>query len=353
MLIRRYITHQVSKMLLIVLAVLLFIFLSMQWMDFLGDVVEGKLSVGTVLRLMGLQAPYLFGLLLPLSFFLGVLLTHGRLNMDHEMMALYACGLSKRRLSGFTLRQAGLIGVLTFVFVVFLQPEILKAQDRVLVQANQNAWVESLVPGQFQTLGKANRILYTESMSADHQRLEKVFVASPPQQGAYDVMTAKQASMDFEKALGGVYLIFEQGQRYQALDDAQYAMAFDRYGLRLQAGVEAHKKDYDPSRMKMSALWQDKTHPALAMAEFHWRLALPISVLVFAVAGLVFTPLNPRTGRFARLLPALLFYVVYMNCLFAGSAWIKQAMVPLVVGLWWVPLLALSFCGLMRLRRSV
>jgi lipopolysaccharide export system permease protein len=193
MIIRRYITHQVSKNLLMLLAVLLFIFLSMQWMDFLGDVVDGKLSIGTVLRLMGLQAPFLFGLLLPLAFFLGVLLTHGRLAMDHEMIALYACGMSHRLLRWITLRQALLISFLVALFVLVLQPEILQSRDRVLEQANKNTMIESLVAGQFQKLGAGHRVLYAEQISPGHHYLNHVFMATSPHQDQWEIVTADQA----------------------------------------------------------------------------------------------------------------------------------------------------------------
>jgi lipopolysaccharide export system permease protein len=44
----------------------------------------------------------------------------------------------------------------------------------------------------------------------------------------------------------------------------------------------------------------------------------------------------PREGRYAKLLVAVLCYLIYVNCLGLGRAWIAQGKLAPWLGLWWV-----------------
>jgi len=43
-----------------------------------------------------------------------------------------------------------------------------------------------------------------------------------------------------------------------------------------------------------------------------------------------------RQGKFARLLPALLLYVVFSNLLAVAKVWVEDGVVSVAVGMWWV-----------------
>ena len=64
---------------------------------------EGNIDPGIILSVIVLRFPDFITLLIPLSFFLGLLITIGRLNSDGEIHGYFSAGLSKLNLGFDTL----------------------------------------------------------------------------------------------------------------------------------------------------------------------------------------------------------------------------------------------------------
>ena len=79
---RRLGTFVVLLTLLAVCAVLLLISMSGRFVKYLADAAAGELSADVLFLLMGYRLPNFLELILPLSMFLGILLTYGLL-MSH------------------------------------------------------------------------------------------------------------------------------------------------------------------------------------------------------------------------------------------------------------------------------
>src|SRR3990167_2861870 len=120
MIIFRYLTREVFATLVSVTFVLLFIFISNQFVRYLGDAAAGKLIGSVLFRLMLLQIPYLLGLLLPLSLFLGILLSFGRFYADNEMTSLIACGFNLKQLVSVTFKMSLILAALVSFLILWL-----------------------------------------------------------------------------------------------------------------------------------------------------------------------------------------------------------------------------------------
>ena len=70
------------------------------------------------------------------------------------------------------------------------------------------------------------------------------------------------------------------------------------------------------------------------VAELHWRVALPLAVLIMALLAIPLSFVNPRSGRSWNLILAILIYVLYNNLLSIFQAWTAQGRIPMWVGLW-------------------
>lgn len=71
-------------------------------------------------------------------------------------------------------------------------------------------------------------------------------------------------------------------------------------------------------------------------AELEWRLSMPLSVIILGLLGVPLSRVNPRQGRFARLVPAVLIYIIYVNMLFVSRSWLEHGKISPWLGLWWV-----------------
>jgi lipopolysaccharide export system permease protein len=69
-------------------------------------------------------------------------------------------------------------------------------------------------------------------------------------------------------------------------------------------------------------------------AETHWRIAFPIACLIMTLIAVPLSVVNPRQGKFAKMLPALLLFLGYFLMLTAVRSGVESSTIPKNVGLW-------------------
>ena len=69
--------------------------------------------------------------------------------------------------------------------------------------------------------------------------------------------------------------------------------------------------------------------------ELQWRLSLPLLVFIVTLMAVPLSRVNPRQGRFLKLLPAILFYMAYLTILIAARGALEKGKIPPALGLWW------------------
>src|SRR5690606_3917011 len=67
------------------------------------------------------------------------------------------------------------------------------------------------------------------------------------------------------------------------------------------------------------------------LGELLWRIAQPVSAVLLALLAIPLASVNPRMGRSANLVIALLIYVVYNNLMTLTQAWVAQERIPFSV----------------------
>ena len=75
---------------------------------------------------------------------------------------------------------------------------------------------------------------------------------------------------------------------------------------------------------------------SVPVAELQWRLSLPLLVFIVTLMAVPLSRVNPRQGRFLKLLPAILLYMAYLTILIAARGALEKGKIPPALGLWWV-----------------
>ena len=83
---------------------------------------EGIINPNLIYKIIFLRIPDFVTLLIPLSFFLGVLLTISRMYADREIYAFFSVGLSSIDLIKFLIPQTALYFFLTLLLSVYIAP---------------------------------------------------------------------------------------------------------------------------------------------------------------------------------------------------------------------------------------
>ncbi len=360
MIIFRYLLKEVAKTQLAVFFVLMTIFISQKFVAILGDASEGGLPGHMVMLFIALKTPDLAGMMLPLSMFLGILLAYGRIYADSEMTVLHACGISEWYIVRLTLIVSLVTAIITGIFTLYLSPMAAEYEMQIKDKLAADSGLSSLIAGRFQKTGNKKAVIFIHQKNRSDNSLKKIFVAQlPDDKHSHDsiinsslVYAAKGKVEDDEN--GSQRLILENGVRYQKDNQSQEfrSVAFDKYYIQIQDKKVEHR------RRKISALpTQDLFNKNLPeyKAAIHWRLAFPIAAIVLTFIAVPLSSVNPRQGKFAKLLPALLLFLGYFLMLSAMLSGLEKGIISNKLGLWPVHLsaLMLGLSLIFKDRRSI
>ena len=237
------------------------------------------------------------------------------------------------------------VGVLSFYFTPLAYTQI----ERVKKENAARPDVGRMAPGVFIESPEGQRIFYTEKIDSRSGVLKNVFVGSF-RDGKRGVLIARSGKPFVEPKTGDKFLALKNGALYEGIPgEADYRiLEFETYNVRLEP------KKVEPiatiSGMPSGRLFAG--HARDHVAEWHWRLAKPIIVLVLAVFALVLAYTDVRRGRLSNVFAAILVYFIYSNLLGLGQTLIKKGQIPSVIGLWWVHILLAFIAGYLLMRRA-
>ncbi|MBB1199030.1 lipopolysaccharide ABC transporter permease LptF [Enterobacteriaceae bacterium 89] len=309
MIIIRYLVRETLKSQLAILFILLLIFFCQKLVRILGAAVDGEIPTNLVLSLLGLGVPEMAQLILPLSLFLGLLMTLGKLYTESEITVMHACGLSKAVLVKAAMILALFTGIVAAVNVMWAGPWSSRHQDEVLAEAKANPGMAALAQGQFQQASDGNSVLFIEGVNGS--KFNNVFLAQIRTKGNArpSVVVADSGHLSQQKD-GSQVVNLNKGTRFEGTAMLRDFRITDFTNYQAIIGHQAVALDpNDTDQMGMSALWHTDTPQA--KAELHWRLTLIATVFIMALMVVPLSVVNPRQGRVLSMLPAMLLYLVF------------------------------------------
>lgn len=332
----RYLSRQLLVSMLAVSGVLMLIFMSSRFIKYLAEAASGNISADVLFEIMALRLPEFLQLILPLGLFIGILLAYGRMYMESEMTVLHACGMSKGDLVRMTMVPTVFVTVLVAYMSLYLTSWGYKKVEDILEEQSKMTEFELLAPGRFQALRGGSRVTYTESLSDDKRELHNVFISEQhPEKDSMAILLAKRGTQVVDPNTGSRFIVLHDGRRYEGTPgQPDYrVIEFESYGLKISELSEGARRG-KPDALTTMELYE--SHDPVHRAILHWRFALPMLVPVVALLAVPLSRVNPRHGRFLKLLPAMLIYIFYLGCLIALSKAIEKQQIPEWLGMWWI-----------------
>lgn len=339
MIIFRYLSRELLITATAVSAVLLVIIMSGRFIKYLAQAAQGLLDPGVLFMIMGYRLPGFLQLILPLGLFLGILLAYGRLYLDSEMTVLSATGMSQSRLTLYTLFPAALVALLVAWLSLGLAPRGLAEVAQIFNEQDALTEFDTLMPGRFQTMKNGTRVTYTKALSEDGKQLSGIFISekrlsSSGEERDIAVLIAESGRQEIRPD-GSRYLILQDGYRYDGVPgEAGYrAIRYDTYGVLLpkpQVSTELSEREAIPTAELFGS-----DNPRYR-SELQWRLSIPVLVFIVTLLAVPLSQVNPRQGRFLKLLPAILLYMTYLGLLIAARSALDKERMPFAIGLWGV-----------------
>ncbi len=335
----RYVSRELLLTTLAVTLVLMLILLSGTLARLLGKAAEGAIPSDAVWpMLMFTGARYLI-LLIPLSLYLGVLLSFSRLYKDNEMAAMGACGIGLGRLyRPLFMVSLPVIALLAYL-TLSVMPWISQQAENLKADIENRSELSGLIAGRFNESRKGDAIMFLQQQSDDGKSMKNVFlhqsIEQQPGQVALDHIESASRASRYRDSQGRHFILFEAGQHYEGQPgQSDFRITeYQRKGVYLPE-EEQNQKLSPKKALDSLTLWQSER--ADYHAELHWRLSLPVAALLLAMLALPLSYTTPRKGRFSKLGLAILIYLIYSNLLGVGQTWMESGQVPRWLGIWWV-----------------
>lgn len=331
MIFQRSLIREFSLIAIAVVGVLLAIILTSLLVRLLGQAAGGEVLPEAVIGLIAFGVLTNLPILLGIGVFVAVLLALTRSYRDSEMTVWFSSGLSIAAWVKPVLQFAFPVAIICAALSLWLSPWSIAQSVEYMHLLESRDEVSSVRPGVFQESRNEDRVFFVDKLSEGDEVVNNVFVQST-QNGRLGVMVAKKGYTETAKN-GDRFVVLLNGRRYEGTPGTldYRTVDFVKYSLRIEPH-EAKREMPKPKGMSTLELLTQRTPQQVA--ELHWRIALPLAVLIMALFAIPLSFVNPRSGRSWNLILALLVYALYNNLLSIFQAWTASQRIPGWLGLW-------------------
>ena len=298
----------------------------------LGQAAGGKVASQDVIALIGFAALRYLPIILILTSFISVLVVVTRSYQDSEMVVWFASGLSLSRwikpVLSFGLPVIAVVVALSFFVTPWANRQSAEFRER--FQKRED--IAKVSPGRFQESSSADRIFFVEAVSGDASKVQNVFV-NTVKDGRNSIVVAREGSIMLDER-GDKFLVMNQGRRYDGIvSQADFrVMEFERYGVLVSRQSQALIGDQSARSLSTLELLANMNN--FNAGELLWRISLPVMGLLLMLLAIPLSFANPRGGRSANLLIALLLFIIYSNMVSVFQAAVVQKRLSFEMA-WW------------------
>lgn len=300
---------------------------------YFGVAAQGRLDASILFSIIAYRLPEFLTLILPLGFFIGLMLVFGRMYVEHEMAVFNASGVSRGRLARMLIPITLVFFLLHSVLMLWGSSWGLRQFDMLINNQAVRSGFDLVRPKEFVSSGAYT--IYAGSLSDDRKNLKDIFFYQRVEnENKPDVVIlAKEASRVELEGDDASIVDLSEGRRYEIFHNRpEYTQAeFKSYRLRL----ESKKAEFSGSEVEsftLSELWQKKSD-VIVRSELGWRLSAPFVMWIALILAIAMSEVSPRQGRYYKLFPAILLFASLVVLLMA----VKTRMTKGQLDIWAYP----------------
>jgi len=350
LIINRYIIREIFTTLVAVATVLFLILFSGQLAKLFSQAASGALQADTIMTLLGLKSIANLDMILPLSFYLAILLAFSRLYKDNEIAVLSACGISQLTLLRPVINLAIVFALIVGFISIYLSPW---AQDKsrfLIKKGEATSDVKALTAGRFKETPGGGGVIYIENTSDEETRLRNVFIQRD--EDDHQTLISSAAGYQYtDPNTNSRFLVLEKGYRYEGRPGTEdyLVIRFQKHGIRLvdKELLDENRRQKEIPTSQLWDTWRANRHDRKqreekysqvnrSMAELQWRVSPILLCIILGVVAVPLSKTSARQGRYTKLGLALLIYIIYTNLLNLSRVWLEQGRIHYSIGVWWV-----------------
>ena len=337
----RMIAQDLLRTFLSVWTVVVVIIVSQKFVRILESAIEGHISNTTLLTILGLKTVSVSISLIPAATFMALLMVLGRLYKDQEMAAIAAAGGGAGTLYRAVYLLVLPLSIISFGLSTYASPWAENRMQRLMNIDEQSSDIRGIAAGKFSEYRRGDLVFYVENITPDN-KMQSVFVQDR-KQGSLSIVLAQQSH--FEDLPGGRYMVFENGERTQGHPgDYDYVIeTFKTYAFKI--AERAVSTYVSPKAVASGDLWKSKE--ARDLAELQNRLAMPLTILLFALIAVPVAKVSPRGGIYGGVLLGFLIFFSHGNFSGVVQSWVIKGKLSVWPGVFWVDMALFAIALLM------
>jgi len=347
----KYIFKDILKVQVACLIVLSSIFLCQTVIKLLGNVTSGTIPVNVLLELVLYTMPSVGFILIPMTLYVGIIVSLSRMSSESEMVVMKSVGVSTIIFMKLALVLATVSAVVTGFNTLYLLPHATNEQKVLKDSAQNNPKYLPIESGKFTDLGDFTLYIQKVQDNDNKKELKQIFIvnsqthkrAAPIKDSVF--LSSSSGHMKNDKE-GVQWLTLDTGNTYNILGKGSELrkLNFNTFSIPMLSA--------DVSNIRDDSLQAVPTDELLIMndqkagVELQWRISPIIACFVLAIIAIPLSMVNPRQGKFARLGPAIVIFISYYLALMAARNLLNSGKVGLYPGLYLVPVIFIIFVAI-------
>ena len=295
---------EVCKSTIGVLLIFFFLVVSSRFVGYFEQAAEGLIDPNIIFKVVLLRFPDFITLLIPLSFFLGVVITISRMYADREIYGYFSGNLSKNDLIKYLLPQSIIFFIITLSLSIYIAPYTKELSKNLISVDSIEEQFNSIKPKEIMIFDNFNGFIFANDRGINDLN-QVVFLSSSNEKFSL-VLAQKLLSNDKGSSLD---LTLKNGVVYQNIftEDSSLISEFGNFNLPLEKDIE----HIDAKTLSKVFDYSEKS----SMSQKQWNISIPITIFILLIIGVHISKVEPRQGRLAVLLPAIFVYFLYLSLL--------------------------------------
>ena len=313
MILNRYFLKTIFSYTLAISLIFILIIVSSRSIQYLEQASRGEINPEIVFSVILLRLPEFLELILPLGFYLSILLTIGKLRADSELIVMEQSGFSASKIYTLLSVPAILIISILLTFTFTLGPTADERVRSLLDTKSLEDKFNALLPGKFHKLNNSYLFYAKEK---DSNGLKNVFLYQKDEEKSQvNILMANSLSI---LDLTDEGLQFIQGTSFSVTEpDKLMKLNFENYLL---------QKRFFLDETNENELTDFNTAEALL-----WSASIFLLIVITSLIALPISKTSPRTGRYSRVLPGLMIFAVYAGTLLTFKDAIKENLIYIFI----------------------
>jgi len=315
-----------------ILLIFFFLVVGSRFVGYFEQASEGLLDPNLIYKIVILRFPDFITLLIPLSFFLGVVVTVSRLYAEREIYGYLSAGVSQNNLIKILIPQSIILFLVTLILSIYIAPYTKELSKEIISIDTIEEQIESLKPKKVFSFKEDDGFIYADGKNKLSLRDTLLFITND---SSSSIILAED--LNIEKSDSEINLNFKKGSFYQDIFESDSSIISEFSNLR----IPIQKSKNTISGLSLSKLFDYSSNSS--KSEMQWNLSIPLTILILLILGVHISRVDPRQGRLSVMLPAIFIYILYLSLLILARESYKEDLTSTHNYIWYVHLIFLSF----------